>query len=468
VKLRFYQSTFRVQFRASKLPMRPPKRYPLEELFPSNPITLAPRLDGTSSTPIYRQLYEEIRLSIQRGALLAGDRLPPTRELAGQLGLNRTTVSAAYDLLEEAGLIRGQVGRGSFVAAPAGPISFATSRPLEELFPINEFRQTVADVVADGSLGSILQLGAPQGYAPLRRYLGGVDTILITSGCQQALDLIQRCFAPAGSTVLVEDPAYPGLKKVFEGAGVRLLPMEQAAGGEILIVTPTFHNPTGRTLTLEERLALLRRARDLRLTVVEIDIYSGLRYRGEPLPSLAELDGTGSVIQIGSFSKVAFPGLRVGWIKASRDVVDRLTQVKQWMDLHSDQLSQAVLLRFAESGRLEEHRQRMIRHGAEQLEAAIQGLAQHLPAGSRFSRPEGGMNLWVELPAPLDAEALLAQAQREGVTYLPARYFQVARSQTGAFRLSFGGLSPGRIAQGVALLGKAFSRPVREVATAMV
>lgn len=394
--------------------------------------------------------------------------MPPTRELAGRLGLNRTTVAAAYDLLEEDGLIRGHVGRGSFVATPAGPISFATSRPLEELFPIEEFRQTVTDVLGDQSLAAILQLGSPQGYAPLRRYLGGVESVLVTSGCQQALDLIQRCFVPTGATVLVEDPVYPGLKKVFEGAGVRLAPMEAATGGETLIVTPTFQNPTGRTLTLDERLALLRRARDLKLRLVEIDIYSSLRYNGSPIPSLAELDDRGSVIQIGSFSKVAFPGLRVGWIKAPREVVDRLTQVKQWMDLHSDQLSQAVLLRFAESGQLEAHRQRVITHGAQQLSSVLRALEEHLPAGSHFTRPEGGMNLWVELPRPLDAGMLLAEAQREGVTYLPARYFEVERPQPGAFRLSFGGLTPARISQGVALLGRVFSRPQHEQTTAMV
>lgn len=436
-----------------------------------------PKVDQNSETPLYRQLYESIRTDILKGRLAKGDRLPPTRELAGSLGLNRTTISAAYELLEEEGLIRGHVGKGSFVAgemdAPAAvddqPISFATSRPMEELFPLEDFRQTVREVSSEPSITSLLQLGAPQGYAPLRAWLGG--DVLITSGCQQALDLIQRVLAPAGSTVLVDDPTYPGLKNIFERAGAKLMPLTSSARDAALaIVTPNFHNPTGRTMSLEERQQLLRDATDREIILVELDIYSSLRYRGDALPSLAELDDSHSVIQIGSFSKIAFPGLRVGWIRGRRDVIARLTEAKQWTDLHTDQFSQAVLLRFAESGRLDEHRERVIEHGQRQLDAVLTALEKEMPAGTAFTRPDGGMNLWVTLPAPMDAAALLADAQRAGVTYLPARYFSIARTDTRSFRLSFGSLTPERITHGIRLLGRTFSQemPAHELATAMV
>jgi len=431
-----------------------------------------PALDEHSETPIYRQLFDFIRSSILDGSISLGDRLPPTRELAGQLGLNRATVSAAYELLEQEGLIRGHVGRGSFVAD--GPISFATSRPIEELFPLDDFRVSTREVLADPAIAAILQLGAPQGYGPLRDYLSaGSGDILVTSGCQQALDLLQRALAPAGSTVLVEDPTYPGLKNVFENAGVRLAPLGSAGVRSTLaVVTPNFQNPTGRTMPLDERERLVRDMRDRRTRLVELDIYSALRYRGEPLPSLLELDGGANVIQIGSFSKIAFPGLRVGWVKAPRDVAMRLTEAKQWTDLHTDQLAQAILLRFAESGRLEAHRRRVVEHGARQLAAALSALEREMPTGTEFTRPDGGMNLWVRLPAPLDAETLAEEARRMGVAYLSSRYFAVGEPDPAAFRLSFGGLSPERIARGVALLGEAFRRdtPVapREFATALV
>jgi 2-aminoadipate transaminase len=196
------------------------------------------------------------------------------------------------------------------------------------------------------------------------------------------------------------------------------------------------------------------------MTLVEIDIYSALRYRGESLPSLAELDPSANVIQVGSFSKIAFPGLRIGWVKARREVIARLAEAKQMVDLHSDQLSQAILVKFAESGKLEAHRRRVVENGRLQLAAVMDSLQREMPEGTQFTRPEGGMNLWITLPPPMDAAALLPEAQRAGVNYLPSRFFEIARRQPGSFRLSFGGLTPERIAQGVGLLGKVFRAEV--------
>ena len=141
--------------------------------------------------------------------------------------------------------------------------------------------------------------------------------------------------------------------------------------------------------------------------------------------------------------KISFPGLRVGWAVGPKPLIDRLRNAKEAADLHTDQLSQAVLLEFAESGRLEAHRARMLQAGSERLAATLEACAAHLPAGTRWTRPEGGMNLWVRLPEPLDAGELLARAQREGVTYLPGRYFAVSRLDPGALRLSFAGLDAG-------------------------
>jgi 2-aminoadipate transaminase len=160
------------------------------------------------------------------------------------------------------------------------------------------------------------------------------------------------------------------------------------------------------------------------------------------------------VVLLRSFSKVSFPGLRVGWALGPKPLIDRLRAAKEAADLHTDQLSQAVLLEFAESGRLEAHRARMLRAGAERLAATLEACREYLPAGSGWTQPEGGMNLWVRLPEPLDAADLLARAQREGVSYLPGRYFAVSRMDPGALRLSFAGLTPDQIRRGLAILGK--------------
>jgi DNA-binding transcriptional MocR family regulator len=448
-------------------------------------------LDPDQKAPLFRQLYDQMREMIESGTLRRGDRLPATRELAGQLGLNRTTVSAAYALLESDGLIAGHVGRGSFVTrraksgAETAPASFSRSRPSELLFPLAEFRKTCAEVIASDDAASILQLGSPAGYPSLRRYLleqaraegtaQESDDILITSGCQQAFDLLQRVMSREPgqrSTVLIEDPVYLGVRSVFERAGARLVGVPVGPDGVdleslekiiarerpgLLCVTPNFQNPTGATMPLAARRALLEISQAAGVLVIENDIYGPLCYQGEPIASIKRLDETGDTILLRSFSKVAFPGLRVGWVIARRALIERLTEAKQWSDLHTDQLSQAVLLRFAESGRLEEHRRRMLIAGRERLQAALEACEKYLPADARFTRPRGGMSLWIQLPEPLDAAELLPRAEREGVTYLPGKYFAVSRPQPNGLRISFAGMTPQEIRSGLEILGRIFA-----------
>jgi 2-aminoadipate transaminase len=468
-------------------------------------------LNTASGIPLYRQVADFITAMIERGVLRHGERLPATRELAGQLGLNRTTISAAYGVLEESGLIEGHVGRGSFVAmrdsakpsgatpgvgtdwdailpplelpAPATShveISFANSRPAEDEFPLSEFRHLSKQVIDSADATEILQLGSPHGYGPLRRYLleqaasAGIarsgDDLIITNGCQQALDLLARLFASDGTGVVLEDPVYHGQVRVFSRAGAKLLSVTLDNDGidttaleellaqqhpRMLIVTPSFQNPTGATLTLERRLEIVKLAQRFGLVLVENDIYSELRYQGRPLPTLKQLDETGNTILLRSYSKVSFPGLRVGWVIAPRAVIARLADIKQISDLHSDQLAQAVLLRFAESGELAHHLERTRRAGAERLRAVLQACARCLPSGARFTHPKGGMSLWIELPAPLTADGLLRRVQERSVNFLPGRYFSARRPHVRGLRISFGGLSPEQITRGVEILGDA-------------
>jgi 2-aminoadipate transaminase len=446
------------------------------------------QVNDRSETPIYRQVYDQIRVAIGRGTLHAGHRLPPTRELAGQLGLNRTTISAAYSLLEADGLIEGQVGRGSFVRAiiRADPrpsiISFASSRPADHEFPLADFQASCSDVATGVEAASILQLGSPYGYTPLRNHLlrqacnegsaSDEDDILITSGCQQAFDLIQRVLARPATPVVVEDPVYHGVRQVFSRDGMRLLGVLMGNAGididelarvvadlrpQMVVVTPTFQNPTGATMPVEARRRLLALADQFDLTVIENDIYSALRYEGDALPTLKQMDRSGRVILLRSFSKITFPGLRVGWVIGARNRIARMAEARQWCDLHTDQLSQAILLRFAESGRLSAHLERVRQAGAARLRAALIACERYLPEGSEYSRPTGGMNLWVRLPQPLDAAQLLAQAERERVTYLPGTHFAVSRPQPASLRLSFGSLTPDAIQSGIQILGRVFN-----------
>jgi 2-aminoadipate transaminase len=490
-----------------------------------------PQLDSESSTPLYQQLHRYFTGLIRSGSLKDGERLPPTRELAGLLGLNRTTISAAYELLESDGLISGHVGRGSYVTAGGIPqagegfdwnailgasnihaaqsvmasaqdgISFAVSRPSEDLFPVDDFRASCEEVMAGAEFASVLQLGSPGGYEPLRQYLietsrrEGVmrpgDDLMITSGCQQALDLVRRVLIRQADRVLLEEPVYPGLKNLFIEAGAELTGIPVRANGmdvaeldlavakgrfKALVVTSNFQNPTGATLTQEARISVLRQAAGAGAVVIENDIYGQLRYEGLPLVTLKLMDDSGSTILLRSFSKISFPGLRVGWAIGPRAVIARMMEAKHLSDLHSDQLSQAVLLRFTLSGRLEAHHARVLKAGGERLKAVLAACQRYLPRGTHFTRPQGGMNVWVELPELLDTSELLGRAQREGVTYLPGKYFAVGRSAARALRLSFAGLDPARIDKGVRILGEIFSSELerlrdtslREPAPAMV
>ncbi len=448
-----------------------------------------PDLDSQSELPLYRQLHAYFANLIAVGRLEQGARIPATRELAGQLGLNRTTVSAAYSLLESEGLISGQVGRGSFVTGtgsdpgtePSGGISFANSRPSERLFPLDAFRASCRAVMERRDFAAVLQLGSSTGFEPLRRYLleearregvlGPQDDVMIASGCQQALDLLCRVLVQAGDRVVVEDPVYPGLKDIFAQAGAHLVgaPVNQhgvdpdrlralllTERPRVLVLTSNFQNPTGATLPQATREAIVRAAADTGTVVIENDPYGDLRYTGQPVASIKS-HATEGVVLLRSFSKIAFPGLRVGWVVASSTLIGRLAEAKQLCDLHTDQFSQAALLEFAVSGSLAAHRETVIAAGRARLEAVLEACARHLPPNSHFTRPEGGMNLWVRLPDGLDAAALLADAQRAGVSYLPGRHFAVSRTETNGLRLSFAGLTPREIHTGVGILGEVFA-----------
>lgn len=356
----------------------------------------------------------------------------------------------------------------------SGVINFTSSSPSDKLFPLEEFRESCREVLEARELKTLMRLGSPGGYEPLRRYLldrairNGIaretDDILITNGCQQALDLLRRALVRSGAKVAIEEPVYPGLKNLFLEAGADLigvtvgadgleLPSLQRAldnGAKVIVLTPSFQNPTGTTIPSASRSAICAMARSAGAVVIENDIYSELAYTGAVLPKLKQLDP--NVILLGSFSKVAFPGIRVGWIVAPRPVITRVTELKQLADLHTDHLSQAFLLRFAESGKLEQHREKVIAAAKEKLRALEQSCRSYL-TGCKWKVPAGGMNIWIELPSGLDAVALRGLAQQAGVDYLPGRYFSVARPLDAGLRLSFAGLEATEIRRGIEILG---------------
>jgi len=370
-------------------------------------------------------------------------------------------------------------------------ISFASSRPSDIEFPMGDLIATIREVSASAEMANILQLGAPGGYGPLRRYLleqarqeGAAradDDILITSGCQQALDLLQRVLTTSDESVGLEDPVYHGLKNVFARGNTQLLGVAVNRHGvdveafsrsltaerpRLAVLTPNFQNPTGATVPVEARELIARAASATGTLLIENDIYGDLRYEGEPLPTIKQIDVNGQVVLLRSFSKLAFPGLRVGWMIAPRPLIARLAEAKQWCDLHTDQLSQAVLLRFAESGRLAQHRERMRKVGKERLRTVLAACERNLPEGTEWTTPQGGMSLWVRLPEPFDTAELLPRAEQANVSYLPGRHFAVTRPDRCALRLSFGALTPEEIEEGLARLGRVCREELQRASSA--
>jgi 2-aminoadipate transaminase len=281
-----------------------------------------------------------------------------------------------------------------------------------------------------------------------------------------------------GETVITEDPVYSGLTSVLRRGGANLIgvlvgddgidlpALERTASREkprLIVVTSNFQNPTGATLSIEAREKVLSIVRACGAVLVENDIYGDLVYEGAKLPTIRQLDDRGDTVLLRSFSKLAFPGLRTGWVIGPRLLIARLTEAKQVSDLHTDQLSQAVLLRFAASGRLAEHRVRVIEECGRRLRAALAACEEFLPRECSFTRPRGGMSLWIRLPRPLDAGELLARAERDGVNYLPGRVFGVSRSHSGALRLSFAQLAPEHIRAGIEILGRIFTAELQRV-----
>jgi DNA-binding transcriptional MocR family regulator len=357
-----------------------------------------------------------------------------------------------------------------------GIISFAGGIPDPTLFPQAEIAAASAHILAESGAAA-LQYAASEGYAPLRDLIAsrlaerGVaatrDNILVTSGAQQGLDLLARLFLSPGEEVLVARPTYLGALQAFNAHGPVYGPLpglgsNRAAGGAAAGARPRFgyvvadfQNPTGECLSLAQRQALVENAAAMSLPLIEDAAYEALRYDGEDLPSLLALDAAraggidrGRVIQCGTFSKTIAPALRIGWVVAPRPVIERLVVLKQGADLHASTLNQMIA--YEVSRRLGPgHLDRIRRTYRARRDAMLAALEAHFPASARWTRPHGGMFIWVTLPEPLDAEDLLRRALDADVAFVPGRSFHADDSGRNTLRLNFSLNDEAAIAEGI-------------------
>ncbi len=362
-------------------------------------------------------------------------------------------------------------------------VSFAGGLPAPELFDLAGLREAFAAVLADDCGGRSLQYSTTEGDPRLRAAIAqrltarGLDTeaddLLITSGSQQALTLIATVLLAPGDRVLVEEPSYLAALQCFGLARAVAVPIPCDDDGldpealdelvarhqpKLLYTVPTFHNPTGRTLPLARRRALAAAAERAGLWLVEDDPYGELRYRGEALPAVASLPGASDrTLAISTLSKIAAPGLRVGWVRAPRMLLRPLTIAKQAADLHSSTVDQAAAARWLSCTDLDAHIGRLREAYGARRDALIDGLATALPPGSTHNRPNGGMFVWARLPDAWDSGELLARALDHDVAYVPGAPFFSGPPDPATLRLSFTTHAPDEIRVGLERLGRALT-----------
>ena len=361
---------------------------------------------------------------------------------------------------------------------PAGAIQLAGVLPDRRLFPLEDFRASMRAVLETAG-SEILDYGPPEGDERLRRWVVAqleaagargiaLERVFIVSGSQQGLDLLAKLLLAPGDPVALEAPSYTGAFLALRHSGARILtvPMEESGLSlaaleallerervKFLYTMPCFQNPTGVSLAPAQRERLLALARRSRLAIVEDHYESDLYYEGErPRPLLAD-DASGQVVYLGSFSKILFPGLRIGWLVVPDELVSPLRGVRWATDLATATLTQRAIEHFCREGRLERHLARLRRIHRRRLRVMLEALAERFPAGARWSRPAGGMTLWVELPETIDTVELFHQAAARGVLFSPGIAFHPQGGGRNAMRLSFNRESEARIREGIALLG---------------
>lgn len=473
--------------------------------------------DRHSRQPLYEQIAADLQRRISNGEFPPGSLLPSERKLAERLGVNRSTVVAAYDELRSIGLVESRTGSGtrvneirrgtlslhapdwgryaedgSFlpnlpymrkireaVARDSSLIDLASGELSADLAPSGEFAALLGHYHYDAYWG----YDNPQGYLPLRqalvayldRYRGirtSETSLMITSGSQQSLYLITQCLLSPGDAVAVEDPSYCYSLPMFQSAGLRpfRLPVgDQGINPEdiyalyrkhrikMLFLNPNFQNPTGTVLGPERRKRLLEIASELGLPIVEDDPFSLTAFERDVPAALKAEDAGGSILYIGSFSKIAASGLRIGWMVAPRSVVERLADARLQMDFGLSVIPQQLAAEFIKSASFEPHLERLRKGLRMKRDLLAEAIQERLPGLVAFDSPRGGLSLWCKLLREVHDGKLLDEALKRGLAYVPG---SVYGSETGFVRFAFARPQESEIADGIARFAEALRNAI--------
>ena len=482
-------------------------------------LVLAPRKDGQE---MWRWLYTEVRSAIADGRLKSGARLPSTRNLAMQYGMARATVVAAFRQLQAEGFVTSEVSAGTFVVPATGwenlspakrrssqqaisratiakraqsllkttsllPASHSIGKafrgyePAIDLFPVELWARTASRVYRKAPR-SLYGQGDAGGYPPLRRaiaeYVGhsrGVrcspEQIIVTSGAQQALDFLARVILDPGDEVWMEDPGYPGAVQAFQGAGARIVPVPVDQNGvniaagvkaspkaRLAYVTPANQFPLGSVLSAERRGELLTWAFHAGAWIVEDEYDAEYRYTGKPIASLHSLDRSGSVIYVGTFTKMLFNALRIGFIVVPESLVDAFRITRSFVDRHAPTLEQAVLAEFINEGHFGHHVRKMRQVYAERSQLLTEEAAKHLTGLLDVQRAQSGMRTVAWIKTQISETTLTRRARKLGLEVVPMSSYVILCQQKPALTLGFAGCSPSEIKRGVSVFETILTR----------
>jgi 2-aminoadipate transaminase len=477
-------------------------------------------LERDGGVSITQQLVDRFSAAIEGGELAPGAKLPPTRELAAEAGVNHLTAARVYRKLAELGYVTASVGRGTFVRALAPArsdthgddwqvyalpqneisyseqvladtfslagrddvISLATGWPAPSTYPTEALARIAADVFAEEG-GNALSYLPAEGLFDLREqiaargraygYAEDADEVVVTSGAQQAIALSVRATLEPGDVAVVESPTFIGMMTAMRGTGARVIgvPVDEdgfdvnalerlLARHEVKLVAlqTACQNPTGRSISEARRERLAALAIDRNFFVLEDRVYADMRFEGKLVRSLREL-APAHVLYANSLSKVVGGGLRTGWVAARGPVRERIAMLKLDADFHSPTLIQHMAARWLATGAYDRHVKQTIPFYRERRDALLVALERHLAGEYRVDPPLGGHHLWVTLTRPLDERALYGEAARNGVTFTPGGAVTAERRSQTSLRLSFSLLDPEQLEEGVRRL----ARSIREV-----
>ena len=369
-----------------------------------------------------------------------------------------------------------------FTSQP-GIISFAGGLPAPELFPLDKLKRIASEVIQNYGAASV-QYSLSQGILPLREILAERATaegsptkpenLLVTSGSQQGIDLLGRVFISPGDYILSENPTYVGALQAFQYYRAKYCTVEMDSDGmlvdqveeqikkynpKMIYSVPNFQNPTGVTMSIERRRKLVELAAKYNIPLIDDNPYSEIRFEGENLPTLKSFGGDG-VISLQTFSKSLTPGLRIGWMNAASSVIRQFEKVKQGTDLHTSTFGQYVVYEFVKQGLLEPQIQQLRNDYRDKRDVMLKAMEEHFPEGVSWTRPQGGMFLWVTLPEGMSAHKLLAQAVELKVAYVHGDPFFPNGGGENTLRLNFSNATRENIVTGISRLGELFKKNI--------